>query len=91
MYTLKALDKEALGKIISKALNEDHDLKKIKVTLKETEALFNLSGGDARKVLNLLELVIRSEGSDKVTLTNDKVTTIAQRKTVQRARVAERQ
>lgn len=82
VYTLKALDKEALGKIISKALNEDHDLKKIKVTLKETEALFNLSGGDARKVLNLMELVIKSEGSDKVTLTNDKVTTIAQRKTV---------
>lgn len=82
VYTLKALDKEALEKIVRKALKEDHDLKKIKVTLKETEALFNLSGGDARKVLNLMELVIKGESSDRVTLTNEKVTRVAQRKTV---------
>ncbi len=82
VYTLKALGKESLEGIIKKALKEDHDLKKLKVKLKETEALFNLSGGDARKVLNLLELVIKSEGSEKVEITNDKVTAIAQRKTV---------
>ena len=82
VYTLKVLDKTALESIVRKALKEDHDLKKIKVILKETEALFNLSGGDARKVLNLLELVIKSEANDKVVLTNDKVTAIAQRKTV---------
>lgn len=82
VYTLKALGKESLERIIQKALKEDHDLKKLKVKLKETEALFNLSGGDARKVLNLLELVIKSEGKDKVEVTNDKVTSIAQRKTV---------
>jgi len=82
VYTLKALTKDSLEAIIKKALREDHDLKKIKVKLKETEALFNLSGGDARKVLNLFELVVKSEGTDKVELTNEKVTTIAQRKTV---------
>ena len=82
VYTLKFLGKEALEKIIKKALEEDYDLKKIKVTLKETEALFNLSGGDARKVLNLMELFIKSENSDKITLTNDKITLVAQRRTV---------
>ncbi|MEQ9230842.1 MAG: replication-associated recombination protein A [Cyclobacteriaceae bacterium] len=82
VYTLKALDKKALTAIVDQALKKDHDLKKIKVKLKETEALFNLSGGDARKVLNLLELVVKSEGTEKVEVTNDKVTAIAQRKTV---------
>jgi len=82
VYTLKALTKESLEAIIKKALKEDHDFKKIKVKLKETEALFNLSSGDARKVLNLFELVVKSEGTDKVELTNEKVTTIAQRKTI---------
>ena len=82
VYTLKALKKESLEAIVKKALKEDHDFKKLKVKLKETEALFNLSGGDARKVLNLFELVVKSEGSDKVELTNDKVTAVAQRKTV---------
>ncbi len=82
VYTLKALDKKALTAIVDQALKKDHDLKKIKVKLKETEALFNLSGGDARKTLNLLELVIKGEGTEKVEVTNDKVTAIAQRKTV---------
>ena len=82
VYTLKALTNESLEAILKKALEEDHDLKKLKVTLKETEALFNLSGGDARKVLNLFELVVKSEGTEKVTLTNKMVTDVAQRKTV---------
>ena len=82
VYTLKALGKESLETIVKKAMAEDYDLKKLKIKLKETEALFNLSGGDARKVLNLFELVVKSEGTDKVELTNDKVTAVAQRKTV---------
>jgi putative ATPase len=82
VYTLKALTNVSLETILKKALVEDHDLKKLKVTLKETEALFNLSGGDARKVLNLFELVVKSEGTEKVTLTNKMVTEVAQRKTV---------
>ncbi|MEP1094680.1 MAG: replication-associated recombination protein A [Cyclobacteriaceae bacterium] len=82
VYTLNALTKEDLLKIVQKAIEEDHDLKKEKVELKETEALFNLSGGDARKVLNLLELVVKSDDSKKKIITNDKVTAAAQRKTV---------
>lgn len=82
VYTLKPLTKDSLETLVKKALKEDHDFKKLKIKLKETEALFNLSGGDARKVLNLFELVVKSEGSEKVELTNDKVTAVAQRKTV---------
>ncbi len=82
VYTLNHLDKTHLTRIIEKALKEDADLKNIKVNLKETEALFNLSGGDARKLLNLFELAVKSENSDEVTLTNEKVMAVAQRKTV---------
>jgi putative ATPase len=82
VYTLNHLDKTHLRRIIDKALSEDVELKKIKVDLKETEALFNLSGGDARKLLNLFELAVKSENSDSVTLTDEKVMAVAQRKTV---------
>ncbi|MEP5613503.1 MAG: replication-associated recombination protein A [Cyclobacteriaceae bacterium] len=82
VYTLNALTKEDLLAIVQKAIEEDHDLKKEKVELKETEALFNLSGGDARKVLNLLELVVKGDDSKKKVITNEKVTEAAQRKTV---------
>lgn len=83
VYTLRHLDKEHLRKIVDQALQEDTDLKKMKVDLQETEALFNLSGGDARKLLNLLELVIKSdEEKEHIVLTDEKVLAVAQRKTV---------
>lgn len=83
VYTLSHLDKSHLREIIDKVLQEDHELKKIKVHLKETEALFNLSGGDARKLLNLLELVIKSdESKGEVEITDEKTMAVAQRKTV---------
>ena len=82
VYTLNALTKEHLQAIVSQALEQDHEMKKLKVTLKETEALFNLSGGDARKLLNLLEQVVLSQNQSNVTLTNELVTEVAQRKTV---------
>lgn len=82
VYTLNALTKENLLTIVEHALAEDHELKKVEVELKETEALFNLSGGDARKLLNLLELVINSDEGKKKIITNEKVITAAQRKTV---------
>ena len=75
------LDKAHLLAIVEQALADDEELKKIKVNLKETEALFNLSGGDARKLLNILELVVKSdEDPKKVVITNEKVITIVQRK-----------
>ncbi len=82
VYTLNHLDKSDLKRIVDKALKEDLEMQEISVSLKESEALFNLSGGDARKLLNLLELVVKSENSKKVIITDDKVMAVAQRKTV---------
>lgn len=57
VYVLKALDKDALVQLMQTAIEKDVQLSKKKIVLKETEALINISGGDARKLLNLLELV----------------------------------
>src|SRR5450432_2685628 len=57
VYVLKPLGKEELMDLMHTALKKDPVLKKRKIELKETEALINISGGDARKLLNLLELV----------------------------------
>ena len=57
VYVLKELSKNDLLKIISQAMSEDVVLKKRKIAIKENEALLRLSGGDARKLLNLLELL----------------------------------
>ena len=82
VYTLNHLAKKDLLEIINRALAEDEELKKLTVDLKETEALFNLSGGDARKLLNLFELVIKSREGTEITLEDEAVIHIAQRKTV---------
>lgn len=82
VYTLNALTKENLLTLVEKALKEDEELKKEEVVLKETEALFNLSGGDGRKLLNLLELVVQSHEGKKKVITDQKVIEAAQRKTV---------
>lgn len=82
VYTLRPLEKEHLVKIVTNALQQDVEMKELSVELVETEALFNLSGGDARKLLNLLELVVKSENSKNVTINDEKVIAVAQRKTV---------
>ncbi|MFT6856499.1 MAG: putative ATPase [Cyclobacteriaceae bacterium] len=82
VYTLKHLEKEDLLDIVKRALKEDLEMQKIDVSIDETEALFNLSGGDARKLLNLIELVVKSESGDTVKVTNQLVMEAAQRKTV---------
>ena len=63
LYTLKPLDKSDLLKLVSRALSEDAVLKERHVRLEQTGALLRYSGGDARKLLNILELVVES-GSD---------------------------
>jgi len=79
VYTLKTLDKEDLISIVQRALSSDIELKKIKVDVTEYEAMLRLSGGDARKLLNVLELVINTEWNDgelptePIEITNDKV------------------
>ncbi len=80
VYTLKALDEKDLLRLVRHALVHDEQLKQRDVHVKEHAALFQLSGGDARKVLNLLELVVDSEPSGKVVITDALVTNVAQQK-----------
>ncbi len=77
VYTLKALNKDDLLTIINKALNSAYQNRNIE--LKESEVLMRLSGGDARRLLNLLELVVDVAG-EKVVITDEKVTQAAQRR-----------
>ena len=73
VYVLKSLEKKDLKKILTYALENDDFLKKIDVQLNETEALIELAGGDARKLLSLLELVIQANGNKTIKITNDMV------------------
>ena len=63
VYILKALDAENLNQLLDKAIKEDDYLRKKQIKLIETEALIRLSGGDARKMLNILELLVQDEHS----------------------------
>ena len=81
VYVLKDLSKEDLLKIIHQAMSEDVFLKKRKIKIEEDEALLRFSGGDARKLLNLFELVVNNFPADKeIILTNEIVQEIAQEK-----------
>jgi putative ATPase len=82
VYVLKSFEKKDLEDLLKRALEKDELLKKKNIKLKETEALIRLSGGDARKLLNIFELVIDSEPGEKVSITNDMVMEKAQQKTV---------
>lgn len=76
VYILNSLDKSQLISLLDKALKADSYLKKLDVDILEYEAMLQYSGGDARKLYNTLELVIRAELSDhatKIEITNDKV------------------
>ncbi len=81
VYILKPLDENALISLLHHALKDDEILSKKIIELKETEALINLSGGDARKLLNLLELVINSSANEnKILITDELVMDVAQTK-----------
>lgn len=82
VYVLEAFSRNDLEALLKRALKEDTILSQKKVALKETEALIRLSGGDARKLLNILELVVLSEESDEVVITNTMVMHKAQKNTV---------
>ena len=79
VYILKALEKNDLVELLNYALKTDEILKTKNIVLKETEALINISGGDARKLLNLLELVTDNI-KDKETITDETVMQIAQQR-----------
>ena len=74
LYVLKSLEKDDLLELLHNAINKDAFLKEKKVELKETDAMLRYSGGDARKLLNILELVVEAEGDvDNVVITDEKV------------------
>ena len=73
LYVLKSLDKEDLLELLNRAVMSDAELSQRNIELKETDALLRYSGGDARKLLNILELVVGSESGDKVVITDEKV------------------
>ena len=71
-YILQPLSKNDLEALLQRAITEDVELQQRNIELKETDALLHFSGGDARKLLNILELVVDAfEGDDKVIITND--------------------
>ena len=84
VYILKSLDQTHLETLLQQALEKDAALSKLKIELKETAALIKMSGGDARKLLNLLELVVNGlaekSGNKKIQITDAAVMKIAQQK-----------
>ncbi len=74
VYVLKSLEIEDLRNLLNKALTTDSVLKEKDIEIVEEEALFRFSGGDARKLLNILELVINAQVGEKIKITNEEVT-----------------
>lgn len=75
VYTLRPLDESDLGILLRRAVEKDEVLSKMKVTVEQTAALFRYSGGDARKLLNILDLLEQSTPLGSVIVINDKVVT----------------
>ena len=82
VYVLESLSKEELQELLERTIIQDELLSKQKITLKETESLMQISGGDARKLLNILELVVSSVDDEKIIITNDLVVKKAQQNIV---------
>ena len=74
LYVLKSLEKEDLLDLLQKAISKDVYLKEKDILLKETDAMLRYSGGDARKLLNILELVVEADsGTEQIVITDEKV------------------
>lgn len=78
LYVLKSLEKEDLLSLLGNAISNDDVLRSRGVELKETDAILRYSGGDARKLLNILELVVESDAGTPVVVTDDKVVSALQ-------------
>ncbi|MFW5850970.1 MAG: replication-associated recombination protein A [Bacteroidota bacterium] len=75
VYVLKSLEADDLRNLLKRALEQDSVLKKIKVSIKEDEALLRFSSGDARKLYNVFEIILNAHTSDKtIVITNELVT-----------------
>ncbi|MDR1783503.1 MAG: replication-associated recombination protein A [Dysgonamonadaceae bacterium] len=73
VYVLKSLEEKDLLELLQKAITEDVELKKRKIRVQETAALLRFAGGDARKLLNIIELVVEAEDREEVVITDEKV------------------
>ncbi len=73
LYVLKSLEKEDLMQLLNHAITTDEALKRRGVRLQETDAMLRYSGGDARKLLNILELVVEADPESPVVVTDEKV------------------
>ncbi len=74
VYVLKSLDKKDLQDLVKRALTTDFELKQRNISIKEDDALLRFSGGDARKLLNILELVANASPEEELVITNTLVT-----------------
>lgn len=82
VYILNSFDKNDLETLLKRAIEKDDIISKKNIKLDETEALLRLSGGDARKLLNIFELIVSSFDSEDITITNDMVLQKVQNNTV---------
>jgi len=82
VYILNAFDKNDLEALLKRAIEKDDIISKKNIKLDETEAILRLSGGDARKLLNIFELIVNSYDSDDITITNEAVLKKIQNSTV---------
>jgi putative ATPase len=82
VYILNSFTKNDLEALLKRAIDEDVVLSQKEINLKETEAMLRLSGGDARKLLNILELIVLSEENNSITITNELVLKKVQKNTV---------
>ena len=72
VYVLKSMDKSDLNELLHRAISTDMILKDLTIEVKETDALFRFSGGDARKLLNIIELVVAAEDGNETIVISDK-------------------
>jgi len=79
VYIMNPLSKKELNSIVNMALRKDTELKEKSITVIEDRALLRYSGGDARKLLNVLELVVNSENSSQIEITDELVTSCLQK------------
>ncbi len=82
VYVLNPFGKEELEGLLERAMQEDEYLKSKNIKLEETDALIRLSGGDARKLLNIFELIVSSQDTETVVITNELVLKLVQQNTV---------
>ncbi len=82
VYILNSFDKKDLESLLKRAVENDEFISKKKVKLKETSALLRLSGGDARKLLNIFELIVNAHDGEDIVITDETVLQKIQNNTV---------